>query len=80
LENLLARQGLVRPAGQTPREFALSAGVRLSRRAGPGEWAVWPLTVVDAFYQVRFGGRPLDKAQTQAVEHALAKLGGASGG
>jgi transglutaminase-like putative cysteine protease len=73
-EGLLARRGLVRPATQTPRQFARAAGVRLAQHTGRGELAALPLAVVDAFYQVRFGGRPLDKSQTEAVEHALAEL------
>jgi transglutaminase-like putative cysteine protease len=73
-EGLLARRGLVRPPAQTPRQFARAAGVRLAQHTGRGELAALPLAVVDAFYQVRFGGRPLDNSQTQAVEHALVEL------
>jgi hypothetical protein len=73
-ESLMARQGLVRAAGQTPREFAQTAGTRLADRSGRDELAAMPLAVAEALYHVRFGGYPLDNAQTQAVEHALAEL------
>ena len=74
-EALLARQGLVRAAGQTPREFARAAAERIvaaHRPAGPGRPS--RARVVDAFYRVRFGGLPLDNPQREAVEHGLAEL------
>jgi transglutaminase-like putative cysteine protease len=74
LETLLARQGLVRSAGQTQHEFATVAGTRIAAIAGRPQLARLPVRVVDAFYQVRFGQLPLDSSQTEAVEHALAEL------
>jgi len=69
LERLLARRGLCRPAGQTPREFAMAAAGQLDR-----DLAEAPERVVAAFYQVRFGRRPLDKHQAEAVEQALGRI------
>jgi len=74
LEVLLARHGLVRTAGQTQREFAAAAGVRLAAAAGKPRLAGLPCQVADAFYRVRFGRLPLDNPQAQAVEHALSEL------
>jgi hypothetical protein len=73
-EALLARQGLVRAAAQTQREFAATAGKRLAAWTGEPRLAGLPPLVADAFYQVRFGRAPLDKIQAQAVEHALTEI------
>jgi len=87
-EGLLARRGLVRLPAQTPRQFARAAAVRLAQpaggepgpSAGRGQQPELPSAVVDAFYQVRFGRRPLDNSQAEAVEHALAELAAAGSG
>ena len=73
-ESLLARQGLVRAAAQTQREFAAAAGARLASLTGESRLAALPALVADAFYRVRFGRTPLDNLQTQAVEQALAEI------
>ena len=74
LEILLARQGLVRSAGQTQREFAVAAGNKLAGATGQARLALLPGQVVDSFYRVRFGRLPLDSPGTEAVEHALGEL------
>ncbi len=74
LETLLSRQGLVRDAAQTQREFAAAAGARIAARTGRSQLQSMPAQVVEAFYRVRFGRLPLDNPQTEAVEHALAEL------
>jgi hypothetical protein len=74
LEILLARHGLIRPAGQTQREFAAAAGIRVAYAAGQPQLATLPIQVAEAFYRVRFGRLPLDNPQAEAVEHALAEL------
>jgi hypothetical protein len=73
-EALLARQGMVRRAGQTPYEFATAASVHMLALTGRPQWQSLPLRLVEAFYRVRFGRQPLDTAQAEAVEHALAEL------
>jgi len=73
-ETLLARQGLFRATGQTQREFAVAAGLRLARQSGEPHWTGLPLVVADAFYRVRFGRQPLDNPDSQAVEHVLGEL------
>ena len=73
-ETLLSRQGIVRAAGQTQQEFALTAGLRLARQSGEPQWMAMSEAVAEAFYRVRFGRQPLDNRQAEAVEHALAEL------
>jgi len=74
LEMLLAQHGLVRWAGQTQREFAQDAGSRIAAAAGRARLASLPGQVVEAYYRVRFGGRPLDSTQAEAVEQALGQI------
>jgi hypothetical protein len=74
LERVLARYGYRRAPGQTPYEFAISAGGELAERPGCNPLATLPRRVVEAFYRVRFGCRELDSAEAQAVEHALSAL------
>jgi hypothetical protein len=69
-EALVARRGLVRAPGQTPREFAVVVAANLRTNA----LADLPGQVVEAFYRVRFGGLPLDNPQQEAVEHGLAEM------
>ena len=73
-EALLARQGMVRRAGQTPRELAVAAAGRLAGQANRPDLASLPGQLVETFYRVRFGGLPLDDAQRKAVECGLAEL------
>jgi transglutaminase-like putative cysteine protease len=73
-EGLMARQGLVRAAAQTQREFAAAAGVRLASLSGENRLAALPATIADAFYRVRFGQMPLDNLQSRAIERALVEI------
>ncbi len=73
LEAILKRMGLVRRPSQTPRELAEAAS-RLLQARHPPELAQAPLRIVEAYYHVRFGGKPLDKSQSEAIEQALAAL------
>lgn len=74
LEALLARQGLVRRAGQTQREFAALAAARLPTALPGGSCGELVVLVAEAFYQVRFGHQELDHRQARAVEQALGRL------
>ncbi len=73
-ETLLSRQGLVRAAGQTQRQFAAVAAARLAGFDPHTDATSLPELIVDAFYRVRFGHEGLDNRQSQAVEHALDEL------
>ena len=74
LERALARRGLLRLAGQTPYEFAIAAGGDLAESIEHIPLASMPRRVVEAFYRVRFGARPLDNSEAKAVEQALRTL------
>lgn len=73
-ETLLAKRGLARPRGTTPREFATRllasppAGLPVAE-AGP-----LCLQIVEAFYRVRFGDAELPAAEAQALDETLARL------
>jgi protein-glutamine gamma-glutamyltransferase len=71
LEHLLKKNGLSRPLGQTPREFAFVAGEWLAAETGEHRLLSLPGKVVEAYYHVRFGCLALDSCQTQEVEHIL---------
>lgn len=79
LERLLARQGLLRSAGQTPREFAFAVGGELAERIETQAVAGVPRRIVEMFYRVRFGGRALQADELQAVEQELKRLAQALG-
>jgi protein-glutamine gamma-glutamyltransferase len=73
-EALWQQWGLDRPACQTPREFARQHGSRLAELAGQPQLRDAANCVIDAFYQVRFGGATLDERQAAQVEDALDRL------
>jgi len=74
LESLLARHGLRRATGQTPREFAVEIGGQLADHpAGQGA-ASLPCRLVDIFYRIRFGGQTLDAEEVRAANRAVAEL------
>lgn len=73
LEAILEQYGLQRRPSQTPRELAETAR-RLLQTRHPPELASAPECIVQAYYGVRFGGKTLDKPQSEAIEQALAAL------
>ncbi len=73
-EQIFARSGMQRAAGQTPCEFAHAAGTRLATVSGRSELYTRAMQVVEAFYRVRFGRRELDPAAARTVERALEEL------
>ncbi|REK22296.1 MAG: DUF3488 domain-containing protein [Planctomycetota bacterium] len=77
LEKLLAAHGLARAPTQTQHEFAVTIGGELRARGALREVAHLPKQLVEFFYRVRFGGKTLDKQQTEAVEQQLAQLAAA---
>lgn len=74
LERLLTKLAIVRTADQTPRELALAAGGELSELAQTRSAAPLPRRIVDYYYRVRFGNRPLEAEERSEVEQALATL------
>jgi protein-glutamine gamma-glutamyltransferase len=77
-EQIAARLGLVRAAGQTPREFARSAGSRLAAASGRRELYVGAVQVVEEFYRVRFGRQELDAAAVETLHKTLEELSAGS--
>jgi len=80
LETLLSRHGLTRPASQTQREFARESGTTIAASTGKVEIADLPLTIVEAFYQVRFGGTSLAGDHAAAIDRALEQIKRATNG
>ena len=74
LERLLTKLSIVRTADQTPRELALAAGGELSELAHTRSAGPLPRRIVDYYYRVRFGNRPLEAEERTEVEQALAAL------
>lgn len=72
LEKLLARRRFRRRDAQTQREFANQVAGELGMTVGE----VGPLLnrLVEFYYRVRFGKRPLDTAEAEAIENTLNQL------
>jgi transglutaminase-like putative cysteine protease len=62
---------------QTPREFGTVARQVLTKDPATVDLADVPLRVAELFYRVRFGGRPLDAEEDQALEVQLDRLAAA---
>ena len=71
---LMRRLGLRRDAQQTPRDFALLSQDWLTSRGTAIADAGAPLGIVEAYYRVRYGHRPLDSLERAQVELALKRL------
>jgi len=77
-EQIAARLGLHRAAGQTPLEFARTAGSQLAAAFGRSELVLGTLQVVEEFYRVRFGREELDASAAKALQDTLANLNAVS--
>ncbi len=75
LESLLAKLGMRRQPGQTQREFARAAALRLAENPH-ADAAVAPLPeqIVSAFYDVRFGHSQLSETQDEEINRQLDQL------
>jgi transglutaminase-like putative cysteine protease len=71
---LMARHGLLRDQGQTPREFAEQVARTLARPLGESGLGSLPATVVNAFYRVRFGAEPLSPTESDELRLLLERL------
>lgn len=73
-QRICAAQGLFRPPAQTQREFAESVRQALSERLrGAGLWEL-PGQLIEAFYGVRFGRRPLEERRLAELDRQLRLL------
>ncbi len=74
LETAAAQADLSRESSQTPREFAEELVGWLRNMAVGNEDIDALKSLIDAFYESRFGGRLLDSDESEAIEHALLRL------
>lgn len=74
-EALLARHGLRRAATETPLELARRASIALSSRDAIHLNGL-PSRLVAAFYDIRYGQKPLDRATTASLERSLDEFAG----
>ncbi len=72
-EAILKQLGLVRDAGQTPREFAMAISSRLDTTPDLG-WKDSSNDFIELYYQVRFGNSALDGERLAKVETMLESL------
>jgi hypothetical protein len=75
-EQVAAQFGLFRRAGETPREFARTAGSRLAAVSGRPELSDRAAQVAEAFYRVRFGREELPAETVEHIQKALEDLKG----
>ena len=71
---LMRRLGLRRAAEQTPRDFALDSQIWLTSHGTATADAAVGVGIVEAYYRVRYGHRPLDSRERAQVEQALRQL------
>jgi len=76
-ETILSQHQLIRVPSQTPREFALAVGGQLAESPRTAPAAPLARQIVELFYRVRFGRRPLNGPEAEKVERALTELAGA---
>jgi protein-glutamine gamma-glutamyltransferase len=77
LEAALKRRNMARSPEQTPREFVVAACGELAELPTTRGVSNLPRKIVEAFYRVRFGGRPLSDAERAEIDQALAQLASA---
>lgn len=74
LERILKLRSLNRSADQTQREFVQAACGELAELPDTRGVSTLPRKIVDAFYKVRFGNRPLQAEERSEIDAALASL------
>jgi hypothetical protein len=74
LEILAWHRGLEPQPGQTPREFGAAARLVLEAEPKSRGVADLPALIIELYYRVRLGGRPLGVDEQQTVESRLDEL------
>ena len=74
LEVLARRRGLRPHPAQTPREFAATATTVLQSCSPVRAFALVPEMVVQLYYRVRFGDRPLAEPERRTVDEEITQL------
>lgn len=77
LTAVLTAAGFAWRPGQTAREWAQGAGLRLRLAARTAAVAGVPERVVAAYYAQRFGGRPVAPAERQELDADVGRLAAA---
>ena len=73
--HVIARRLGLRPVGgQTPREFAAAAGVRLRASPATRDLSTIPSEAARLYYRVRYGARSLDPQERQTLDSRLDRL------
>jgi hypothetical protein len=60
--------------GQTPREYGECARELLQAKPALTALAEWPMYVIELFYSVRFGGRPLREEERQELDRGFERF------
>ncbi len=71
---LLRAEGLEQRPNQTAREFVDASWKRLQPRLGAMEGDGWPEEIVEAFYQVRFGGMTTEALDMNRLNQHLQQI------
>lgn len=71
---LCRARGLDRQLAQTPREFAAAVSGALGDQLARADLAEFPAELIDWFYRVRYGNRPLDTAMEALLISRLERL------
>lgn len=68
------RAGLSRTPAQTPQEFALEVRNHFRPVFETPEWGTFPLSLVSAYYDVRYGARQLNEQTLSTLESQLTRF------
>jgi hypothetical protein len=74
LQMLAWYRGLEPQPAQTPREFGAAAGQVLDAEPVARAVAALPAWIIELYYRVRFGGRPLGDQEKSDVQARLEEL------
>ena len=74
LERLLRRHRWKRSPGQTPREFSQQVAHWIDTQLNRPAVKNLPGKITEAYYQLRFGGQELTRAERDSIDQALTQL------
>ena len=69
-----SKAGLDRKPSQTPKEFAFEVRGHFNSAFDAADWGHFPLSLVDAYYDVRYGARELSEQTLAVLENQLARF------
>ncbi len=71
---LCARDQLSRRAAQTPLEFAADVRTHWSQRLDPSQLTDVPTSLIQRFYELRFGDGSLSKSEAEEIDQVLSRV------